>query len=474
MKKTSTISLALLTALAFAPACGDSDGEDTSATNSNDDTDGGDGESTSGGDGDSGTSDSGNDGTTDGGDGDTGSAGCADPNDPNAEKVGVDADIDADTTWSCDKIYILQQHIYVHATLTIEAGTRVQGLSDSAMVVDQDGVLNVNGTESDPVVMTSNSDSPARGDWGGLVLLGDAPTNLGAPGVAEGFVDAPEYGGDDAAHNCGSLNYLRVEYAGFEISDGNELNGITFYACGSDTEMHYVQSHMGQDDGIEWFGGGFNADHLIVTGAADDSLDIDQGFSGNIQHVFIHQDPSIGDNCYEISNQGDDFSATPRTSPIIANATCVGSGTGGDKSKGMTLKEGTNGQYWNSIITNATNEGVLLTHPESQAEAEAGNIAFAGTVLAGNGVGFNTGPDATWTGADLQSWIEGQTANITDTAPALGSAEWGNPDIMPADGSNVIGNGQTLPSGFDATDYSGAVEPGGTDWTQAGWANYVP
>jgi hypothetical protein len=82
--------------------------------------------------------------------------------------------------------------------------------------------------------------------------------------------------------------------------------------------------------------------------------------------------------------------------------------------------------------------------------------------------------EATWAGDDLEMWIAGQTANILDAAPALGSTDWGSPDAMPADGSNAIGNGQELPSGFDATDYSGAVDPGGEDWTQAGWANFAP
>src|SRR5690606_9510153 len=125
--------------------------------------------------------------------------------------------------------------------------------------------------------------------------------------------------------------------------------------------------------------------HLVSTGAADDSFDIDQGFGGNLQFLFIHQDPSIADNCFETSNQADDFAATPRTPPIVANATCGGSGCGGDKSKGMTYREGTNGQTSNSIITNTTNEAVLLTHPETRAGAEGGKLAFGGEFFLGNG-----------------------------------------------------------------------------------------
>jgi hypothetical protein len=216
-------------------------------------------------------------------------------------------------------------------------------------------------------VFTSFDDANASaGDWGGIVLLGEAPINLeGGTGLAEGFPIPPTYGGSNDAHDCGSLRYVRVEYAGYAISEGSELNGITFYACGSATQASYIQSHMGLDDGLEWFGGGFDADHLVVTGASDDSLDIDQGFTGRIQHVFVHQNPTVGDNCFEVSNQGTDFTAVPKTDPEICNATCIGSGASGENSKGLTIKEGTNGSWHASIFTNVTNEATLLADEET-------------------------------------------------------------------------------------------------------------
>lgn len=448
MKNISLLSSTLLLTMLALPACGDDSNADADSDASGE---------------------TGSEGST------TGNGECV--TDPaTANKVGVDADINEDTTWTCDNVYVLDGQIFVNgATLTIEAGTYIQGLNGSALVIEKDAMINAVGTPDAPIVMTSNSESPARGDWGGLVLLGDAPTNLGAPGTAEGFVNAPTYGGDDAAHNCGTMQYVRVEYAGFAISDGNELNGITFYACGTGTTVDHVQSHMGQDDGMEWFGGGFDASHLIVTGAADDSFDIDQGFQGNLQYLFIHQDPTIGDNCFEISNQGDDFTATPRTNPIVANATCVGSGAGGDKSKGITYKEGTNGQTWNSLITNVTNTAVLLTHPETQVEAEAGNLAFAGDLIWGNGdPQFDTDKDATWTSMDLETWITGSAGVVIGTDAGLGSAAWGSPDISIDAASPAATAGQTLPAGFEATTYAGAVDPAGADWTQEAWVNYAP
>ena len=346
---SATLALALSTA-----ACSDDAGttdSDTDSTTSDSDTDGTD---------------------TEGGD-----------------TVSVSGELSGDTTWTADKLYILEDIVtFSGGTLTIEPGTEIRGLNGSALVIEKDAMLMAAGTADAPIVFTSNNigNSPARGDWGGIVLLGTATANIGT-GQAEGFPVPPTYGGEDDSHNCGTLQYVRVEYAGFAISDGNELNGITFYACGSGTTVDHVQSHMGSDDGIEMFGGSFDQQYIVVTGASDDSLDMDLGFSGDTQYAFIHQDPQDGDNCFEISN-GADFSATPRTAPRFANVTFVGS-TMGDKSTGIFLKEQTNYYLWNSIgLGFGTSDGsellMILENEETCTEWENGNIVIDNNILFGD------------------------------------------------------------------------------------------
>lgn len=428
------ISLILSTAglsctMLFSPACGDSAGTDS------------DGETA--GDGD--------------GDGDT---------------VMVTGDITEDTTWTADKTYILAAGVYVFvrgATLTIEPGTLIRGEADTALVIEKDARLVAEGTADAPIVFTSFDDAnPAAGDWGGIVLLGEATVNLeGGTGLAEGFPIPPTYGGSNDAHDCGSLRYVRVEYAGYAIAEGSELNGITFYACGSATKASYVQSHMGSDDGLEWFGGGFDADHLVVTGASDDSLDIDQGFQGRIQHVFIHQNPTVGDNCFEVSNQGTDFTATPKTDPEICNATCIGSGAAGEKSKGLTIKEGTNGSWHASIFINATNEATLLADEETSSEAEAGNIELANNLFFGNlGADEHVSESTTLDTAAWTAWMQDPARANLASDPGLGSIAWESPNAVPS--GDVTGDG----TGCGGTTYIGAVGPSGEDWTAAAWINY--
>ncbi len=70
---------------------------------------------------------------------------------------------------------------------------------------------------------------------------------LGAGGTSqiEGFpagTNGTQYGGTNAGHDCGKVNYLRVEFAGFELAPNNELNAFTVGACGSATQIDHVNS----------------------------------------------------------------------------------------------------------------------------------------------------------------------------------------------------------------------------------------
>jgi hypothetical protein len=388
---------------------------------------------------------------------------------PDGQCIEVSADIDADTTWTADSCYVLSTLVFVNgATLTIEPGTEIRGLNGSALIIEKDAMLMAVGTADAPIVFTSNQPTPASGDWGGIVLLGNATTNIGV-WMAEGFPVPPTYGGDDDTHNCGTLQYVRVEYAGFAISEGNELNGIGFFACGSGTTVDHVQSHMGLDDGIEMFGGVFDLDHIVVTGASDDSLDMDQGFHGALSHVFIQQNPAVGDNCFEVSNQGTDFDAVPKTAPEICNATCIGSGSTGEKSKGITIKEATHGSWNASIFTNTTNEATLLLDDPTATEATANAITIANNIFFGNlgsdeHVSESTMIDtAAWT-----MWVQDPARANLATDPGLASIAWGSPDPTPS--GDVTGDG----SGCGGTTHIGAVDPAGTNWTAEGWINYVP
>src|SRR4051812_17910923 len=177
-----------------------------------------------------------------------------------ATKVDVRGIINADQHWTKDKVYRLRGYVYVTngATLTIDPGTKIVSNKDSAgvLVIHRTAKIMANGTASQPVVFTSNETAPSPGDFGGVVIVGQARVN-GNHSVIEGGVD-PAYsvfGGTNNEDNSGVLKYVRIEYAGKAVNPGDEVNGLSLYGVGSQTEIDYVQVVRGLDDAFEFFGG---------------------------------------------------------------------------------------------------------------------------------------------------------------------------------------------------------------------------
>lgn len=410
------------------------------------------------------------------------------------EDVVVSADITADTTWTANNRYFLQSLVFVRgATLTIEAGTTVYGANGSALVIARDAQIDAQGTADAPIVFTSDKleDQRAPGDWGGVVLLGSAPTNIGE-GNIEGMEasDASAYGGTDAAHSCGTLRYVRIEYAGFVFGTDNELNGLTVGGCGTGTTLSHIQIHKGTDDGLEFFGGTASADHIVISGAQDDSVDWDEGFAGRIQFLVVQQDPAGADSGFEADNLEDDNNVTPRSNPTIYNATLIG-GTGNADTKGMVLRRGTAGFLGNSIVMGFGKTCVDIRDTATVEQLEAGELGFNHVLFfdcGDDGMSyFSTGDDndclceaGTEGCADPGCFAEETyfTAEnvpglLTGTDPQLGAPyDLAAPNFVPAAGSPAAAGNSTIAAGFDTTaTYYGAFAPGGTDWT-AGWTSY--
>src|SRR5579863_8885965 len=100
--------------------------------------------------------------------------------------------ITANLTLDPSKNYYLKGQVYVknNAVLTIPAGITVfaqvnaDRLSKSVLVITRGSQIFINGTADKPVVFTSAAAAPQPGDWGALVILGNAPTNVVTGNVA--------------------------------------------------------------------------------------------------------------------------------------------------------------------------------------------------------------------------------------------------------------------------------------------------
>lgn len=283
-------------------------------------------------------------------------------------------------TLTSDNVYTLTGELIVKngAVLTIEAGTRIEASGISYIAVEQGGKIYVNGTATNPVVMTSPTQAP--GSWGGLVICGKAPINKGTTAQAE--VSGLTYGGTDVNDNSGSIKYLRIEYSGFAYNSEKEFNGLSMFGVGKGTTIEYVQVHEGSDDGFEWFGGTVDTSHLISTSNEDDQFDWTEGWNGNNENWYSKKGLGRGNRGIEADSNANDRSATPISSPTITNLTLIGLGAAdeGSENQAMKLREGTHGIFDNVYIKSFA-RGLDVQHDET--------IAAVGTTLKLTNVKFD-------------------------------------------------------------------------------------
>jgi hypothetical protein len=399
--------------------------------------------------------------------------------------VDVNANIEANTTWTADHTYTLKQHIFViGGTLTIEPGVKVMGDEGSSLVITTGGRIVADGTAAAPILFTSSKPEGQRsaGDWGGLVLLGTAPINVaGGTNNIEGYPDTIpgiEYGGNDDTHDCGVVRYVRIEFVGYQLTADNEINGLTLGACGSDTVVDWVQVHQGLDDGVEVFGGTVDLKHVLISQVQDDGLDWDFGWVGRGQFIVIQQS-GLSNQGIEADNNGAAVDATPRSNPLIYNMTLVGSdappGGAGQTQKGMHIRRGTAGRLWNVIVAHFADFPIDIDGAATVAQTPD-------DLFLKNSIFFDNGNQTLWDDATDNDggFIEGDFFrdaahdNLEEDPLITSALSQTAPVFQPAAGSPALtaANAATPPNdGFFDTDavFVGAV--GSTDWT-TGWTAF--
>ena len=178
------------------------------------------------------------------------------------------------------------------ATLTIEAGTRINALAggtDVYILVEKGGKIIADGTEAKPILFTSNASIPKAGDWGGIIINGIAPLSRQASSNSNAATEVKNsifFGGDDVNDNSGILNYVKLEYTGARIDDEAEHNGLTLNGVGAGTTISNIAILNGDDDAIEFFGGSVNTSNILVVNAKDDMFDFTQGYTGTCTNLY--------------------------------------------------------------------------------------------------------------------------------------------------------------------------------------------
>lgn len=411
-------------------------------------------------------------------------------------------------TLTSNKLWKLNGVSYVDAnqTLVIEPGTTIitgatKNYNDPAfgnqtiagvLVVAKGGKLIANGMANAPIVFTSasaggcGSGCSRAGAFGGIVILGDAPTNQPTTTRIEG-VPAPAgtditYGGSNASHNGGSLQYVRIEFPGYRLAANNEINGLTLGGVGSGTTLSHIQVSYSADDAFEFFGGTVNADHLVAIGTDDDDFDFDFGYVGGIDYAVGLKDPNSTHsksgtqsdcNGIESDNEGTSpyTSGPPYTKPVLRHFTLLGFANN-------TIKPDTllNGNRWRrkssldiqySVIGGYPTGARFDNFPPNNPISDfSDNVVHAYTTLfnpAGPPTTVNS-PNFTSTASTANNYLQlgaGTSSSFFTCGTTFNPA-----NLIPTEDSPAYGSGT-------ASTFKGAFQPDVAVWT-AGWTNFNP
>ncbi len=381
--------------------------------------------------------------------------------------------ITQNTHLTANNIYLLDGAVFIggdntnSATLSIDAGTKVIAtVGLNFLVINRGSKIQANGTSAAPIIFTyddeANATASTTGRWGGLILNGNAPVNGCAAGTTlcelEGEGSTGKYGGNNAADNSGVLNYVIVKYPGQNITETNELNGISFQGVGNGTVVTNVQVHGSSDDGVEFYGGSVNVKNLIVTSAEDDSFDWTFGWNGKVQHAIIHQRAGSGDRGIEADNNEFNHDSLPRSKPTLANFTFIGKGASG---RGIELRRGTGANISNFVVTNFDtycldiNDNATFLNGGSSATNQTGQLTMRNTRLACAN-NFAESASDPWS---LSAWFAAQSGNSTGAADLNGYI---NGPIL-----NALPAATFTDSFFDQVDHIGAIKNAQSDWASS-------
>jgi hypothetical protein len=423
------------------------------------------------------------------------------------ENTILEGRITENRTLKAGNTYKLRGLVYVTngAVLTIEPGTKIVGETGQrgGLIITRNAKISADGTIDKPIVFTSESATPQRGDWAGVVILGNAPVNASFNGVQgvgeiEGGINNSDglglYGGTNPADNSGILRYVRIEYAGYAFLPDKEINGLTFGGVGNQTVVDYVQVSYANDDSFEWFGGTVNCKHLISFRTLDDDFDTDNGFSGKVQFGIVLRDSSVADisksEAFESDNDANGSSLTPQTSAVFSNITALGpkatlANTGNNLFVwGAQIRRNSSISIFNSLIMGwPTGLYIDATKGTPTDNNIPGSLFVQNTIIAGSPTAVLYGASTTAptgaTTASINTWFNtaaygnSELTNNTDvglTAPFNYTA----PDFNPAAGSPAAAGGiftHAKLNGLTNVNYKGACAVGDTWWKN--WTKFM-
>lgn len=181
--------------------------------------------------------------------------------------------ITKDTKLFKREVYLLLGDVFVtdNTTLIIEAGTVIIGdfNTKGSLIISTGSTIIAEGTSTDPIVFTSSKSVKKPGDWGGIFILGDAPTNAFGHESALSYGLRPStdetlsYGGNNPNSNSGILKYVRIEFAGKRTKDFGYFNALTLAGVGQQTIIENIMVSYCTGNSFNIMGGKLILDQMV-------------------------------------------------------------------------------------------------------------------------------------------------------------------------------------------------------------------
>tara|TARA_R110000868_G_scaffold118253_3_gene313789 strand:- start:12528 stop:13697 length:1170 start_codon:yes stop_codon:yes gene_type:complete len=286
------------------------------------------------------------------------------------------------------------------ASLDIPAGMtlKVAPNRNAYIVITQGAKIYAYGTEENPIIITSASDNPQPGDWGGIIICGKAPINNGDLSRSE--VGDIFYGGNEPNDSSGFIRHFTVEYTGATFRNVSTFSGISFFGVGSYTTVNNVQSLNSLGDGFKFYGGNVNATGLVTTNSSRNGLSIQDGWFGQIE------------KCYQSGIEETGISISENTSTDSANIREV-SLIGNNTQQALNYGDGRGIVNFENIYTSNFSLGIKVDGDEAGLGIEANEFTVSTIQFDNPSINFM---QTNYTGNNQSFYSEGTTTGAGNNA----------------------------------------------------------
>lgn len=246
----------------------------------------------------------------------------------------LSGNITENTTLNKRNVYLLLGDVFVtnNATLVIEPGTVILGdfKSKGSLTISRGSKIIAEGTQTDPIIFTSNKSVKKPGDWGGVFVLGEAPINTYGSEASLNFGLKPtdfnniSYGGENTESNSGILKYVRVEFAGKKTKATGNFNGLTLAGVGRETVISDVMVSYCNGSGISVLGGDLMLVKMVSLKNSENDFEFNYGAHCNIVNSLAVRDPYIssskGSRCMHVESYDNKEEADPSKNTTYVDA----------------------------------------------------------------------------------------------------------------------------------------------------------